>query len=65
MVEDSDTLRKVLLNSLKVLNYQAMEKELAHVQAQGLNGWLIKPPNLGQLAQVVAQALGEGSGEQD
>jgi hypothetical protein len=34
-----------------------MEKELGDLRVQGLDGWLLKPPNLDQLAQVVAQAL--------
>jgi CheY-like chemotaxis protein len=35
-----------------------MENEMDSLQAQGLAGWLQKPPNIEQLAQLLAQALG-------
>jgi DNA-binding NtrC family response regulator len=35
-----------------------MENEMASLQAQGLAGWLQKPPDIEQLAQLLAQALG-------
>ncbi len=38
-----------------------MESELANLQTQGLAGWLPKPPNMEQLAQLLAQALKEES----
>ncbi len=34
-----------------------LQKELASLQAQGLTGWLIKPPSVEQLSQLVDQAL--------
>ena len=34
-----------------------MEQELENLQMERLDGWLLKPPNLEQLARVVAQAL--------
>jgi CheY-like chemotaxis protein len=34
-----------------------MENELESLQAQGLAGWLLKPPRIEQLAQLLAQAL--------
>lgn len=34
-----------------------MEQELENLQMERLDGWLLKPPNLKRLAQVVAQAL--------
>jgi two-component system cell cycle sensor histidine kinase/response regulator CckA len=39
----------------------SLDRELEDLRAQGLSGWLLKPPKLEQLAQVVAQAL-EGDG---
>jgi len=33
------------------------EKEMEPLQVQGLSGWLLKPPSLEKLAEVVAQAL--------
>jgi two-component system cell cycle sensor histidine kinase/response regulator CckA len=114
VVEDSAAIRKALVESLQVLNYQAMEasngqealavleqhdeeialvlsdvvmpemggiallrsmrqnglampvvmltghplkKELENLRAQGMVAWLVKPPSLEQLAEVVAQAL--------
>jgi CheY-like chemotaxis protein len=35
------------------------ETELEVLQEQGLAGWLLKPPNMEQLAQMVAQAITE------
>ncbi len=40
-----------------LLTGHPLEKELENLQAQGLSGWLLKPPMLEQLAQVVAGAL--------
>jgi two-component system cell cycle sensor histidine kinase/response regulator CckA len=34
-----------------------MENELASLQAQGLAGWLLKPPRIEQLAQLLARVL--------
>jgi hypothetical protein len=33
------------------------ESEMASLEAQGLAGWLLKPPSIEQLAQLLAQAL--------
>jgi two-component system cell cycle sensor histidine kinase/response regulator CckA len=114
VVEDSAAIRRALVESLQVLNYQAMEasngqealavleqhdeeialvlsdvvmpemggiallrsmrqnglampvvmltghplkKELENLRAQGMVAWLVKPPSLEQLAEVMAQAL--------
>ena len=40
-----------------MLSGHPMEKELNSLQAQGLAGWMLKPPNIEQLAQTLAQAL--------
>jgi len=40
-----------------LLTGHPLEKELENLQAQGLSGWLLKPPSLEQLAQMVARAL--------
>jgi two-component system cell cycle sensor histidine kinase/response regulator CckA len=45
-----------------LLTGHPMEKELQDLQAEGLSAWLIKPPALEQLAQVIAQALNEKLG---
>ncbi|MCP4536325.1 MAG: PAS domain S-box protein [Chloroflexi bacterium] len=42
-----------------MLTGHPMEDELKGLQAQGLSGWLLKPPRLEQLAQVISQALKE------
>ncbi|MEE8391814.1 MAG: ATP-binding protein [Anaerolineae bacterium] len=42
-----------------LLTGHPMEDELENLRAQGLSGWLLKPPSLEQLAEVVARALGE------
>jgi DNA-binding NtrC family response regulator len=34
-----------------------MESEMASLQAQGLAGWLLKPPSIEQLAQLLARTL--------
>jgi hypothetical protein len=34
-----------------------MERDVEKLQAQGLSAWLLKPPSLEQLAEVVARAL--------
>jgi CheY-like chemotaxis protein len=44
-----------------MLSGHPMESELVSLQAQGLAGWLLKPPSLEQLAQLIAQALGHES----
>jgi len=40
-----------------LLTGHPLEKELENLQAQGLSGWLLKPPSLERLAEVVARAL--------
>ena len=42
-----------------LLTGHSMGDELESLRAQGLSGWLLKPPDLDQLAEVMAQALGE------
>jgi two-component system cell cycle sensor histidine kinase/response regulator CckA len=44
-----------------MLSGHPMESELASLQAQGLAGWLLKPPSLDQLALLITQALGHES----
>jgi CheY-like chemotaxis protein len=34
-----------------------LEKELEDLRAQGMSDWLLKPPSLERLAEVVARAL--------
>ena len=34
-----------------------MESELQSLQAQGLAGWILKPPNMERLAQMIAKLL--------
>jgi two-component system cell cycle sensor histidine kinase/response regulator CckA len=43
-----------------MLSGHPMESELVDLQAQGLAGWLLKPPSIEQLAQLLAQALRQG-----
>jgi hypothetical protein len=38
---------------------ETLDKELEELRAQGMSGWLLKPPSLEQLAKVVARALEE------
>jgi signal transduction histidine kinase/ActR/RegA family two-component response regulator len=40
-----------------MLSGHPVESEMANLQAQGLAGWLLKPPGIGQLAQLLARAL--------
>jgi two-component system cell cycle sensor histidine kinase/response regulator CckA len=40
-----------------MLSGHPMESELVSLQAQGLAGWLLKPPSIEQLAQLLAQVL--------
>ena len=39
-----------------------MEARLEDLRAQGLNGWLSKPPGLEDLAEVISQVLLAGDG---
>jgi two-component system cell cycle sensor histidine kinase/response regulator CckA len=43
-----------------MLTGHPMDEELEDLRAQGLIGWITKPPSLEQLAQMVARALKEG-----
>jgi CheY-like chemotaxis protein len=45
-----------------MLSGHPMENELAGLQAQGLAGWLPKPPDIEDLAHLLAQALKEECG---
>jgi CheY-like chemotaxis protein len=40
-----------------LLTGHPLKEELATLRAQGLAGWLAKPPNLDALADMVARAL--------
>jgi two-component system cell cycle sensor histidine kinase/response regulator CckA len=42
-----------------MLSGHPMENELVSLQVQGLAGWLLKPPSIEQLAQLLAQALNQ------
>ncbi len=41
-----------------ILSGHPMKHELKELQAQGLAGWLLKPPDVEQLGRLLAQALG-------
>ena len=43
-----------------MLTGHPMDEEMEDLRAQGLVGWVSKPPSLEQLAQMVAQAIEEG-----
>jgi CheY-like chemotaxis protein len=42
-----------------MLSGHPMEDELENLQSQGLAGWMLKPPNVEQLSQLLARALEE------
>jgi nitrogen-specific signal transduction histidine kinase/ActR/RegA family two-component response regulator len=44
-----------------MLSGHPMESELVSLQTQGLAGWLLKPPSLDQLAQLLSQVLRQES----
>jgi two-component system cell cycle sensor histidine kinase/response regulator CckA len=44
-----------------MLSGHPMENELKSLQAEGLAGWMLKPPNLEQLSQTLAQVMREES----
>jgi CheY-like chemotaxis protein len=44
-----------------MLSGHPMESELVSLQRQGLAGWLLKPPGLDQLAQLISRVLGHES----
>ena len=44
-----------------ILTGHLMENELENLKAQGLTGWLFKPPDMEQLAELLARALKEVS----
>jgi two-component system cell cycle sensor histidine kinase/response regulator CckA len=46
-----------------MLSGHPMENEMVSLQAQGLAGWLLKPPSMEQLAQLIAQALKQAPDE--
>ena len=53
------TLReRGLTTPIILMSGHPMQEQLKELQNSGLTGWLLKPPNLKQLAQAVAQALG-------
>jgi len=54
-LKQQDPAVKVVL-----LTGHPMQDELEDLAAQGLSGWLLKPPHLEQLAQTLARALLEG-----
>ena len=43
---------------LILLSGHPLDRQLKELQAQGVVGWMLKPPTLEALAQVVAKALG-------
>ncbi|MCX6030967.1 MAG: response regulator, partial [Chloroflexi bacterium] len=43
-----------------ILSGHPLDDELASLQALGLAGWLLKPPEVEQLARLLAQALPGG-----
>jgi CheY-like chemotaxis protein len=43
-----------------LLTGHPMEEELAELEEQGLNGWMLKPHNLEQLAQLLERVLRDG-----
>jgi CheY-like chemotaxis protein len=45
-----------------MLTGHPMEQELQELQAEGLSGYLLRPPNMERLAQMVARVLKGGSG---
>ncbi|MFP4395102.1 MAG: ATP-binding protein, partial [Anaerolineales bacterium] len=49
--------KRGLTTPMVILTGHPMEQELANLEAQGLTGWLRKPLDLDQLAQMLAQAL--------
>jgi len=55
------TLReRGLMAGVVMLTGHPLEKELENLRAQEMIDWLLKPPSLEQLAEVVARALKEG-----
>ncbi|MEA3397524.1 MAG: ATP-binding protein, partial [Chloroflexota bacterium] len=44
-----------------MLTGHPMEDELENLKAQGLAGWMFKPPDMAQLAELLAQVLREGA----
>jgi signal transduction histidine kinase/CheY-like chemotaxis protein len=53
-----DTLRqRGLILPVVMLSGHSMESEQKSLRAQGLAGWLLKPPNIARLAQMLAQVL--------
>jgi two-component system cell cycle sensor histidine kinase/response regulator CckA len=52
--------QKGLAMRVVMLTGHPLEEELESLRAQGMIDWLLKPPSLEQLAEVVARALKEG-----
>ena len=48
-----------LTTPVVILSGHPLESELAGLKARGVSGWLLKPPKMRDLAQMVAQALAE------
>ena len=48
-----------LATPVVILSGHPLDDELASLQSLGLSGWLLKPPQIKQLAAMLAQALGE------
>ncbi|MCX6030691.1 MAG: hypothetical protein NT169_15515 [Chloroflexi bacterium] len=42
-----------------MLSGHPLEGELAELKAQGLAGWLLKPPDLDDLARLLAQTIAD------
>lgn len=53
--------RGLTLPVVMLTGHHPMENELEALRAQGLAGWLFKPPDMAQLAELLAQVLQEGS----
>jgi len=55
--EDVGDVKMILMSG------HPIEEELQALQAQGLDGWIAKPPDLGKLGELIAQVIGaEGDG---
>lgn len=54
--------RRGLSLPVVMLTGHPMENELQSLQAQGLAGWMLKPPEMEQLSRLLARLLGKGSG---
>jgi len=43
-----------------LLTGHPMQDELEELEVQGLNGWMLRPPNLEKLAQLLERVLRDG-----